>query len=70
MKTLINYILPIKRYSTWKDPNDRYIRVESKNWFNGFNIYPTVTFYYLSKNSNYDLIILDRYTFCKYMKKI
>jgi hypothetical protein len=70
MKTLFNYILPIERLSTWKDPDGKYIIVESSSWFNNYNLYPTISFYYLTENTNYTLILLDRYSFCKFMTKI
>lgn len=70
MKTILNYILPIKRSSTWIDPTGKFIRVKCTTWFNNYNLYPTVTFYYLTKDSNYNLMILDRYSFSKYMTKI
>jgi hypothetical protein len=70
MKTILNYILPIKHNSTWIDSSGKFVRVEYTTWFNDCNLYPTVTFYYLTKDNNYNLMILDRYSFSKYMTKI
>ena len=69
MKTLLKYFSKIDKYSTWIDPNGKYVCVEDTNWFINYSFYPMVIFYYLVPDSdNKELMCVDRYTFCKYMK--
>lgn len=73
MKTLFNF-LRIKNESIWMDPEGKYVYVEGTSWFNGIYYNPTVYYFYpglIKTNENIGkLMVLDRYTFSKYMTKV
>lgn len=71
MKTLFNFLSRIKDESIWLDPDGKYVYVEGTSWFDGIYYNPTVYYFYPNlANSNNNLIMLDRYTFSKYMTRM
>lgn len=71
MKTLFNFLSRIKDESIWVDPEGKYVYVEGTSWFDGIYYNPIVYYFYPNIiNSNNNLIMIDRYTFAKYMTKI
>lgn len=71
MKTLFNFLSRIKDESIWLDPDGKYVYVEGTSWFDGIYYNPIVYYFYPNlSNSNNNLIMLDRYTFSKYMTRI
>lgn len=74
MKTLFNFLLRIKDESIWVDPDGKYVYVEGTSWFDGIYYNPTVYYFYpglIKTNKNIGkLLMLDRYTFSKYMTRI
>lgn len=74
MKTLFNFLSRIKDESIWVDPYGKYVYVEGTSWFDGIYYNPMVYYFYpnlINYNENLsNLIMLDRYTFSKYMTKI
>lgn len=71
MKTLFNFLSRIKNESIWIDPEGKYVYVEGTSWFDGIYYNPVVYYFYPNlANYNNNLIMLDRYTFAKYMTKL
>ena len=71
MKTLFNFLSRIKNESIWVDPEGKYVYVEGTSWFDGIYYNPAVYYFYPKSNENIGkLLMLDRYTFCKYMTRI
>jgi hypothetical protein len=74
MKTLFNFLTRIKDESIWLDPDGKYVYVEGTSWFDGIYYNPTVYYFYpglIKTNENIGkLMVLDRYTFSKYMTRI
>ena len=74
MKTLFNFLSIIKDESIWLDPDGKYVYVEGTSWFDGIYYNPTVYYFYpglIKTNENIGkLLMLDRYTFSKYMTRI
>ena len=74
MKTLFNFLSIIKDESIWLDPDGKYVYVEGTSWFDGIYYNPTVYYFYpglIKTNENIGkLLMLDRYTFSKYMTRM
>lgn len=71
MKTLFNFLSRIKNESIWIDPEGKYVYVEGTSWFDGIYYNPVVYYFYPNlANYNNNLIMVDRYTFAKYMTKL
>ena len=71
MKTLFNFLSRIKDESIWIDPQGNQVCIKETSWFDGINFNPMVYYYTITHNKvGLKLLIIDRYTFAKYMTKL
>jgi hypothetical protein len=70
MKTIIKFMSPISNNSVWRDYEGKMVCIESTSWFNNYSFYPIVSYYYIKQGNISQLMIVDRYTFVKYMNKL